>query len=176
MPDITIESCKSLIEGISKTILKKLNVSYSEEGRNIDAPRDLIKKFFDELPDHVFCDAELATRTADLVIRMSEIRNKRGDISHGRLSPKEVNSDTRLAEFTIHITDAIICYLLEIYFSSDLSYLEGTKYENNAEFNSFLDENNKIDGILYSRALFDQDLVSYEEKLKNYLYNEDVSN
>lgn len=174
MPDITIESCKALVEGVSKTILNKLGVSYLEKGRNADSPRDLLKKVLDKIPNSVPHDPEFITRSCELVARMADIRNKNGDISHGKSSPKEKYSDTNLAEFIIQVTDSTVLYLLKIYFNADLSSYEEIKYEDNEEFNQFLDEENQLGGIvLYSRALYNQDLTSYEEQLKDYLLKDD---
>ncbi len=176
MPDIAIECCKSLVEGISKTILIKLGISYSEVGRNIDSPKDLLKKVLNSIPIAAAHDPELVTRICELISRMTEIRNKRGDISHGRASPKEIDSDTNLAKFIAHVTDSTLCYLLEIYFSTDLSYLEEIKYDDNIEFNNFLDGQYELIGVTYSKALFDQDAISYEEQRNNYLSNKEEEN
>lgn len=174
MPDIAIESCKSLVEGVSKTILNKLGVAYSENGRNIDNPKDLLKKALVNIPIPTSHDPEFITRVCELIARMSEIRNTRGDISHGRLSPKEIDSDANLAKFIAEITDSVGHYLLYIYFNADLSYLEKVKYEDNEEFNQSLDDGYQLgESILYSKALFDQDQISYEEQLNNYLQNKE---
>jgi len=173
MPDICIESCKSLIEGVSKTILNKLNISYVEKGRNADTPRDLFKKAIDNIPVTISHDSEFVFKVCDLVSRMTEIRNKSGDISHGRSSPKEIESDKNLAIFISEITDSLAFYLLNIYFKADLSYIKGIDYDENIEFNAFLDSKNDNLDIIYSRALFDQDPVLYEEQLNNYLLEND---
>lgn len=177
MPDVSIESCKSLVEGISKTILIKLKVPYSEKDRNADTPRDLWKKVLDNLPVSTSYDSEFVSRTCALVTRITEIRNKRGDISHGRPSPKEIESDVRLSGFIAQVTDSLVSYLLETYFSLDLSYLEKINYEDEIEFNQSLDDIYPIDGVIsYSKALYDQDQVSYEEQLLNYKSQREAAN
>lgn len=173
MPDITIESCKSLIEGISKTILSKLEISYSENGKNADAPRTLLKKVLDNILIPEEHDQEFVYKLCELVNRMTEIRNKRGDISHGRLSPKEANSDFLLAGFIASVTNEAVYYILSIFFKMDFSYLKGLRYEDNIDFNQYLDEEYSIGGVLYSRALFDQDLVAYNERLNDYLFSKE---
>ncbi|MEA3272604.1 MAG: abortive infection family protein [Patescibacteria group bacterium] len=169
MPDIAIESCKSLIEGVSKTILKKLKIDFKENGRGTDQSRELLNKVLDNIPSAIPHDPEFINRTCGLVCRMTEIRNKRGDVSHGKVSPKEEDSDVRLAQFIAEVTDSIVYYVLETFFVADLSSFEEAKYEDNEEFNQFLDSENELDGISYSEALFYQDPASYEEQLKNYL-------
>jgi hypothetical protein len=169
MPDKAIESCKALIEGICKTILKKLKVLYSEGGRGADEPRELMNKVLNSFSQFIPHDPEFISRTTALVGRMSEIRNKRGDISHGRPSPKEEESDKELAEFIMGIADYTIYYLLNIYFNADLSSFEDVKYEDNVDFNEYLDDMYEVENIIYSKALFDQDPAAYGELLNNYL-------
>ena len=172
MPDVAIESCKSLVEGSSKTILNKLKIPFLEKGRDADTPRGLLKKVLDNIPDTSY-DPEFITRSCELITRMTEIRNRNGDISHGKFSPKKIESDVNLAEYIIQITDSTMHYLFKIYFSADLSYIEETKYEDNEEFNEFLDSDNELEGIIYSQALFDQDIISYKEQLNTYLSSEE---
>lgn len=169
MPDISVESCKSLIEGISKTILNKLGEPYVEKGRNADSPSSLLKKVLDRLSDYSSIDVVFVQTSCSFALRTSEIRNERGDISHGKLSPKEANSDPHLAEMVAHITDGIVCYILKIFFKTDWSHLDKLKYTDNAGFNDFLDSQNEWQGVRYSKALFDQDLISYTEQLNDYL-------
>lgn len=170
MPDVSIESSKALVEGMSKTILNKLKVSYRDGGDRSDTPRDLLKKVLENIPLTAPCDPEFITRTCELISRMTEIRNKRGDISHGRASPKIEASDANLAEYIAQVTEATLCYLLTIYFTADLTYLEEVKHEDNPDFNQSLDEEYPLDTMVsYSKALFDQDPIAYKEQLSEYL-------
>ena len=43
------------------------------------------------------------------------------------------------------------------------------EYQDNPEFNEWLDNENPIGDLSYSKALFDQDQVAYEQELENYL-------
>lgn len=169
MPDIAIEGCKSLIEGISKTILIRLNIPYSDKGRNADSPAALLKKVLDALSNDSDFEVIYTQSTISLVTRMAQIRNERGDISHGRSVPKILASDKDLAELIAHTTDGVVSYLLKIIFSRDWSYLNEPKFEDNTEFNDLLDSEHATSGIIYSKALFDQDIISYKEQLKDYL-------
>jgi hypothetical protein len=72
-----------------------------------------------------------------------------------------------------HITDGIISYILNIFFSIDWTCLDNIKYEDNEDFNSYLDEELELDGVIYSKALFDQDPAYYKEKYNNYLSNKE---
>lgn len=167
-PDISIESCKSLIEGISKKILDYAEIAYVEEPRP-DSPKVLIKKVMDFF---VLYDPNLheayVSLVADLVKELSDLRNKRGDISHGRSAPKKLQSDSNISIMVAEITDILVNHILTIFFSEDIPKTSILLYENNEEFNNYLDEDNEIEGIKYSKALFDQDIVLYKEKLKEY--------
>ena len=94
---------------------------------------------------------------------LGEVRNNRGDISHGRLSPKEEVSTPELARLVFDMTKAFLTYILNIFFAVKRKQIaEETKYEDNEEFNNYLDEQNELEGKLsYIRALFDQDNLSY---------------
>lgn len=175
MPDLSIEACKSLIEGVCKTLLNKAGVSYKTKGRYIDSPKDLLLKVFSALKTYrVEFDETLVNSTCDIVFRIAKIRNDRGDLSHGRAVPKVDSSSIELAKFIIQLTDAVVRYLLEIYFSTDFSYIE-INYEDNLEFNNMLDESFPLDGIVsYSKALYNQDKTSYEQQLLDYKSSQEV--
>lgn len=167
MPDVSIESCKALVEGISKTILDALGESYIEKGRSADGPDNLAKKAVDKLSVYSSVDPVATQSICSFVKRISEVRNERGDISHGKPVPKNINSDIHLAEMVAHTTDGIIYYILNIFFNTELPVLS-IKYEDCGEFNDFLDAENELDGVTYSKALFDQDPVAYREQFNNF--------
>jgi hypothetical protein len=168
-PDITIESCKSLLESIAKTILINIDPTFSEgDATNIDFG-PLMKRAKEKLLEKS-SEAEdvLMTSMVTLSVQYSVIRNKRGDISHGRILPKEKRSSVSLAKAATTFTDGFASYLLYLFLLLDFSYKEPIKYEDNDDFNDVLDANNPIAGISYSKALFDQDFVAYEEALEDY--------
>lgn len=168
MPDISIEACKSLIEGVSKTILRKLKIAYIEKGRNADTPSSLLRKVLNALSTNSEFELIYTQSSLSLVNRMAEIRNDRGDLSHGRATPKLSSSNSDLAQLVAHVCDGVVFYLLRIVFSTDWSYLNEPMYDENPDFNEILDSENILPGITYSRALFDQDIIFYKEQLKNY--------
>ena len=172
MPDVAIESCKALIEGVSKTILKYYEVPFKENGRSIDSPKDLLKKAMDRISKDTTVDDAILQKGRELVERIMQIRNDRGDISHGRAAPKDDCSEQCLAEAIEGITDGLVFYLLSCFFLADKSYRESEKYEAHPEFNQYLDDDNPIEGILYSKALYDQDPVAYQQQLENYLFSD----
>ena len=104
-----------------------------------------------------------------MICRMAELRNERGDISHGKSAPKEVTSTKESAKMIMHVTDGITSYILGSFFKIDLTYKEEIQYDDYPVLNEMLDEENPLDGISYSRALFDQDNVAYMEQFSNIL-------
>lgn len=165
MPDTSIECCKALFDGISKTILDKFNISYVE---NTDTSSSLLKKVFKQINNEDDISKEFIQISHIFIVRVNELRNERGDISHGKAVPKENNSDKYLAGAMVGISDNIISYMLSRYFEYDLSELEEIKYENNINFNEYLDSEFYIERVIYSKALFNQDIVAYKEGLNNY--------
>jgi hypothetical protein len=165
-PDISIESCKSLLESIAKNILSRLDVTYNEQAiKKLDV-HVLLKDASNKLAENVVHgEYELITRFISVVHRMGEIRNERGDISHGRTFPKKTRSTPHFAASIKSFTDGFASHLLTLFFTIDLSYSAAIKYADNIQFNEYLDENNPIEGLSYSKALFDQDFVVYEENL-----------
>jgi len=69
----------------------------------------------------------------------------------------------------MHFTDSISSYILELFSKIDLTYKEIVEYDENPDLNDLLDDENPIEGISYSRALYDQDNVAYMERLNNML-------
>lgn len=169
MPDVAIENCKSLIEGISRKILDKLGQYYRDGGRRPESASSLARKVLNQLLPKSEFDAVVVQTSDTLITRISEIRNERGDISHGRSYPKTNYSDSNLAELIVNTTDSYIFYVLNIFFNKDWSYLDEINYIDNVDFNDMMDTENTLPGISYSKALFDQDIISYKEQLKDYM-------
>lgn len=167
-PDISIESCKSLIEGISKTILLRLDITQTQPKVDKLEFQELYKLACWALQRHSQIEVDYIHRTSSMIQRMAELRNERGDISHGKSVPKIEKSSVSSAKMIMVVTDAIAHYMLDSFFRIDLSYKEDVKYDDSEEFNLELDEFNPINGLSYSRALFDQDNVTYMELRKEF--------
>jgi hypothetical protein len=164
-PDICIECCKSLIEGLSKTILKNLDATISDKQlKNMDF-MPLFQRAINKLAEYEEIEFNFIDKSSKLVESIGIIRNERGDISHGRAIPKVIVSTPQLSGLIMQVTEALAFYVLEHFFRIDLSYTQELKYEDNMNFNLWLDESNPIGNLSYSRALFDQDNVSYFEEL-----------
>lgn len=170
-PDICIESCKSLMEGLSKFILENLDKSYDRLSLDRLSFQALFKKSISELAKRSQeLEEDFINRANSLIHLIGEIRNRRGDISHGRLAPKEEQSETSFSGLVMQMTDAIVFYWLLCF--SRINMQIPIKYEDNMDFNLYLDELYPLNGLSYSKALFDQDKTTYEEELSNFIDSE----
>ncbi len=171
-PDISIETCKALIEGISKLALHLLAQEPIDSHNNADLS-DLFKRSLSELQKgRGYSDVFLVKRLGSVVQYIGEIRNYHSDISHGRASLKDQVSDADFAELIIGVTDNLCTYMLR---RLDMLSEQELLYEDNPEFNDSLDEQHPLEGrVLYSKALFDQEFETYELELGDYIMESDT--
>lgn len=167
-PDISIESCKALLEGLSKFIWKQIDLSYDALVADKMDFHPVVRQAMTKLADlNEDIELDFVNKVNKLIVSIGEVRNKRGDISHGKLSPKEYFSDSQFAYLVMNITDNMLYYVLHSF--SKVSLIKELEYEDHPEFNEWLDNENPIANLSYSKALFDQDPVAYEQELENYL-------
>ena len=168
-PNICLEACKALAEGIFRHILKheRLDGQFKEILNSSSAETVALYKSTYKALDFVdVIDIELAKCGHIFFKTIGEVRNSIGMISHGRdLSslPDLTKSSTR------HVVFMTISYLLPL-LDAYGQMLEASelRYEDNEAFNDYLNSNYELPGVTYSLALFDQDKVSYEEQLDEY--------
>ena len=166
-PDICIESCKALLEGLSKFIWKQIDLSYDALVADKMDFHPVVRQAMTKLADYnEDIELDFVNKVNKLIVSIGDVRNKRGDISHGKLSPKEYFSDIQFAHLVMNITDNMLYYVLHSF--SKVSLIKELEYEDNPEFNEWLDNENPIGNLSYSKALFDQDPVAYEQELKNH--------
>jgi len=176
-PDICIESCKALIEGISKTIIVNLDNTKTSENIDDDNLPKLFKQSMNLLTDNCEdIEGDFILRFSGIIQVLGEIRNKRGDISHGRMAPKAIFSSYKLATSVKNMTESILEYVLEHYFALDLS--DGKLDYNSREmeaYNNWLDENTDfpIKKAKYSQLLFENDPEEYENRYSDEFLKED---
>ena len=170
-PDISIETCKALIEGISILALHLLNQE-PLDSHNDNNFFEIFKKALSELQKgRGYSDTTLIKRLGAVIQYIGETRNAHCDIGHGRASLKEQVNDADLAELVIGITDNLCAYMLR---RLDMLCEKEVLYDDNPEFNSSLDEQHPLDGrVLYSKALFEQEFETYEIMLGDYLIEEE---
>lgn len=169
-PDISIESCKALLESIANTTLQKLDTTHVKDN-NIEVHKLLKKAKEKLLTFDVEAEDDILVKAISLLHGIAEIRNKRGDISHGRALPKELRSSIQLAKLIKSTTDGIASYFL--YLLCEAMNLDpGIKYEDNPIFNEYLDDSldvGDITGQSPSYILFTIDPISYSDRLELYL-------
>ncbi|AJZ97018.1 hypothetical protein PFLUOLIPICF7_07385 [Pseudomonas simiae] len=191
-PDICIEICKCLIEGISKTIILDFE---PETDRVVLGKMDLspLSKKAAQLlrKDNTVIEDDFVTRVASVIHYLGVLRNERGDISHGKSAPKLIQSDNKLAAVILQVSSGLLIYLLDSYFSSRrlarssptielteeeaLQDLEQVDYEDYPEFNDWLDEQYPYEGKLaYSFALYSLYYEDYLVRLESYQESEDI--
>jgi len=162
-PDIAIECCSSLLQGISKTIVFRLNPPSDKKAFENQPVQFQLKAAFACLTERDdVIELEFARRAHSLAQVLGELRNARGDISHGRAVPKELESDRSLSRLAMNVSEAIARYMLASFFANRPSGLAVVAYEKNKAFNEFLDQRFPLEGKpLYSLALFQQFYEDY---------------
>jgi hypothetical protein len=173
-PDITIECCASLFQGISKTIVYRLDPPTDrKEFENQNIARQVAAAFKCLMDRDDVVELDFARRAHSLVQVLGELRNARGDISHGRAAPKELESDRSLSRLALNVTEAVIRYMLASFFTIEPLGLRAIPYEVNEGFNAHLDRRNPLDGKpLYSLALYQQYYEDYLIQLDLFLEGE----
>jgi Abortive infection C-terminus len=182
-PDISIETCKSLLEGISKTII--LGLDSTAERSELDkkdveplvkTAARLLKANDDVIEEH------FVNRVAGLAHSLGALRNARGDISHGKAAPKAVESGGDFARLCLQMTDAMAFYMLQSYFSITQSTTAALDKDGDdamellPQFNDELDQQYPLDGkLLYSEALYRLYYEDYVIELEAYQEEPDVT-
>ena len=158
-----------MFEGLSKFIILNIDKSLSFniiEGfkykRAISKAIDLLEK-----EDETF-EPDFSKNLLKALENLGNIRNDRGDISHGRLSPKPLESHIHFSIFIVSLSDSFASYLLNSF--SKVPRVKELEYEDSSDFNEKLDNENPLKEYLsYSKALYDQDPVAYELKLQDFI-------
>ena len=108
---------------------------------------------------------------------MGEIRNERGDISHGQAYPKDSYSDSEFVRLIALWTEGLCYFLLSRYIAiqqkqKDDESVDVYNKEQFQEFNSYLDSfYPEIKFINYSKALKEQDPYQYELLMGDFYKN-----
>jgi len=200
-PDISIEACKSLIEGLCKKALELLSNEY-QTTKSIRKNCDnnfpfLVKQAFENIYRNKFeIDIHNALykvirskvkidkfinsgadvvfeNTKEAILKISVIRDNRGDICHGRIYPKVDESEVHLAKSIASITDGICSFMINE-FSAQYSELDLSAkkliYENFTDFNEWLDNKHNVLSVKvdFSKLLYQNAYDKYEE----YYYSE----
>lgn len=194
-PDIAIECCLSLIQGISKTIILNLDETATRDELESNNNESRVHKQFKRAAELIkqnddIYETAFTSTCSGLASTIANLRNARGDISHGRAVPKVLQSDVELARLVMEITNSLLRYTLASFFVIDLekqakeveeeerqsaSEDDLIKYEANPEFNDLLDEEYSYEGkLLYSQALYELYYEDYEIQLQEYLDEQEM--
>ncbi len=169
-PDITIECCGSLFQGIAKSIVYRLDpacdrLAFEDKSlhQQVKAMATLLKANDDVFEDEFVRNCETLSRN------IGTLRNSRGDISHGRAVPKELQSDRSLSRLVLNLSEALLRYALASFFALQSQPEDEVDYDENPDFNDFLDEEYDFGGKpLYSLALYQQYREDYLIRLEEY--------
>ena len=170
-PDITIECCASLFQGVSKSIVHRLNMNCDRNVFDNEKIQQQVKAALKCLKENDDIVEDEFVRACENLTRMiGTLRNTRGDISHGRSVPKELQSDRSLARLVLNVSEAVLRYMLASYFSIRPETEMLITYDDNPDFNDFVDQANPLEGKpLYSLALYQQYYEDYVIKLREFL-------
>lgn len=157
--DSVIETCKALLEGISKTILNQLDIQRSEvKQRFQEHELKSLESTFNKMDGktgedfatlfrqavlvlsvyHHSCEKELLNKLGNEFCKyIGRVRNADGPISHGQPSPKPNTSSRTLAIMVESVTDIIAFHMLEVFSLIDFQR-EDTPSEQLAITESFM--------------------------------------
>lgn len=179
-PNVSLDGAKSIIESVSKTILKDKNIEYEKSSDF----HKLIKKAFESLPVFSKISTEELNSAKNIIgsfenisKAIGEFRNTHGFFSHGRDIQSE-KFDRYLVELVISSSELLASFLITCH-SEDLKDRSRIYYEENDEFNRYIDEISEeypvVQGIQLtpSRALF-TDIEAYKEKLNDFINEKDI--
>jgi hypothetical protein len=179
-PNVSLDGAKSIVESVSKTILEDKNIKYE---KSADLHK-LIKKAFESLPVFSKISAEELNSSKNIIgsfenitKAIGEFRNSHGFFAHGRDIQSE-KFDRYLVELVISSSELLASFLITCH-SEDLKDRSRIYYEENDEFNRYIDEISEeypvVQGIQLtpSKALF-TDIEAYKEKLNDFINEKDI--
>jgi hypothetical protein len=169
-PDITIECCCALFQGISKSIVHRLDPACDKEAFEDEKLPQQVKAAMRCLSENDDAFEDMFVRNCETLARnIGSLRNARGDISHGRAVPKDLQSDRSLARLVLNCSEALLRYILASFFALQQLPDKQVPYDANPEFNDALDEQYDFGGKpLYSLALYQQYYEDYLIRLEAY--------
>lgn len=185
-----LRSCGELLNDQTTSffaLVQNASLSLNRKPASDDATfKEAIIKVLSDHGDILEIDFIRACHT--LINKISNYRNDRGDISHGREVPKTLKSDVNLSRLIIEMTESLLRYTLAAFFVVDLErkarefeakelQKEEVKisYEKNPEFNDLLDEKYPLDGkVIYSQALYELYYEDYAIQLRDFLDEQEL--
>lgn len=224
-PDNVIETCKSLVDAVCKTILGQIYLESNKTANRFEAGHFkgiqgcvsqissgkenqlTTTKLFGFAVDVLFAynpsldHKGLKPLGQGVCTALTDLRNERGDVSHGKAAPKLIKTEQSLAELLSanvdHLMSVLLEYLAITNFSEDKeesSFSESAELafaerptiddpliESLRSFNQELDKkwqaiDSEEDKTRYSRALYDQYPTDYEAQFIEYCDQQQESN
>jgi hypothetical protein len=184
---VSLDCCNSLLQSICKTIITQIDPGVEGQSLNKGAKSEtnnLICQAAKLLQknDDVY-ERDFISKLSQIGKHINELRNARGDLSHGKYIPKELLNDQDLSRLLREITESLGRYLISSFFSFELEKYQKIveveeyriKYEDNPEFNELLDEEYLLDGkLLYSQALYTLYYEDYTIRLQTFLDEQEI--
>ncbi|WP_217948693.1 abortive infection family protein [Bacteroides acidifaciens] len=156
-PALCIETCKSLVESICKTILANQNIEHDNYGQF----QALVKQTINCLIDANECYkddlCELARRIASVSQKLAEIRNISGFASHGQ-DINHISMSTTMSLLAYKITDVLGGFIIHYYINHASKRDSRIHYEDCQEFNELINDNLEQQ----AQALFKAWFVDFE--------------
>lgn len=186
---VSLDCCNSLLQSICKTIItqidptiegKSLNKGAKSETNNLISEAAKLLQKNDDIYERDFI-----SKLSQIGKHINELRNARGDLSHGKHIPKELLNDQDLSRLLREITESLSRYLISSFFSFKLEQFKKEseiekdfiRYDDNPEFNELLDEDYPYDGkLLYSQALYELYYEDYAIRLQTFLDEQESLN
>jgi hypothetical protein len=175
---VSSDCCNSLLQSICRTIITQIasvKVDELKDKRTDELIKQAVKLL--QKNDDIF-ERNFVSQLVKIGTHINDIRNSRGELSHGRHIPKELINDQDLSRLLREITESISRYLISSLFSFKLEQIKEEpeiekdliRYEDNPEFNEFLDEDYPYEGkLLYSQALYTLYYEDYTIQLQDFL-------
>lgn len=167
--DIAMDTAKSILESVAKTILNDKGVEFDDEDFHV-----LVKRAVESLPVYGLVESKdresikrIASSISSVVNGIGEIRSRHGTISHGK-DIHDKRAEQQLMKFAIDSCDVLSAFMIESH-SCSFHNRKRIHYEENQDFNEWFDSQDEMEvsGILISRskALYDQDIEAYKMEL-----------
>lgn len=175
-PDTSIETCKAIIEGISKLVIHKIK---QEPIHKLDKSKNVVQLVKNAtnilLEEKEVFDRDFVNRVGSLIDYVAEIRNEHSDIGHGRASIKKQINCPDFAQMIAGFTESMSVYLLK---KLDEVVIIENHYDSQQmkDYNIWLDnsiEDFPIATESYSKVLYEYDNALYYFRYENeYLVGE----
>ena len=170
-PNIALDSSKSIIEKVSKTILKDKGQDFKKD----DSIGKLVKKTFSSLPVFIElserdseCGKKIVNALSTIASGIGEFRNSHSFLAHGQdMESKGFNN--YLIELVIQSSDLLSSFLI-ISHNEDLKNRKRMYYDEYPGFNKWFDKTEEwvvVKGIELSpsKSLFYNDKEFYKQEL-----------